>query len=233
MLKNIMEVLQILDYVTKEGYKLGMWIANQKTAYKNRSIPKEERTNTFKPLTDEQVAKLERLGIVWSIIKTWDEWYELAEKYANTHNGSVAGISHSYTTKEGYKLGSWILNQKTAYRNRSIPKKERTNRFAPLTDEQVLKLERIGMILNVKKNKSQIEYICEVYDINFEKNKKILKVIPASLLQAKIDYCLKNDIPLTINEELNEMFIMSGVNLYVKYGIEEKDLLNEYQLKRK
>ena len=114
-------------YRTEEDRALGLWISNQRLAYKNRFIPKEKRTNSLSPLSDEQVRLLEDIGMVWNLKdrfeKTWFQYYmDACEFYQKNHH---LRISQSYKTKDERCLGSWISNQRLAYHNRIIPKKMR------------------------------------------------------------------------------------------------------------
>ncbi len=143
----------VQTYQTEEGIALGAWIANQRLAYKNRTIPKEKRKVTLNPLSDEQVKLLETIGMEWDLKKEpqkrWMRNYEKAKEHYPQH-GHLR-IPQTYCTKDGTSLGAWIYNQRLAYKNRTIPKEERKNGVAPLSDEQVQLLETIGMEWDLKK----------------------------------------------------------------------------------
>ena len=146
-------------YVCEDGKKLGIWIQNQREAYKNRTIPKEKRTNTFSPLTDEQVKLLENIGMMWPVRNRQDHYkrkyvkwmtnYKKAREYYQKYGNLL--VSDKYTCEDKTKLGKWIANQRIAYKNRFIPQEKRKNTISPLTDEQVKLLEEIGMIWSVRK----------------------------------------------------------------------------------
>ncbi len=53
----------------KNGYTLGNWIQNQRKAYKNRSIPLDERKNSVAPLTEERENRLNKIDMIYSISK--------------------------------------------------------------------------------------------------------------------------------------------------------------------
>lgn len=116
-------------YQTEEEHSLGSWICNQRLAYKNRFIPKELRTNSLSPLSDEQVRLLESIGMEWNLkdrfVKTWFQYYEDAcafyQKYGHLR------IPQSCNTKDGRSLGSWIANQRSAYKNRTVSKEKLKN----------------------------------------------------------------------------------------------------------
>jgi len=216
------------------GYNLGAWITNQRLAYQNKSIKKEERTNSYAPLTDEQVTKLEAIGMMWDVHEEkWNQMYELAESYYK-HHGNLK-VPQNFKTLNGYErndsgynLGKWIATQRFAYQNKTIKKEERKNSYAPLTDEQVTKLEAIGMVWSIRKSKGKLEKeeLCTKYNLDYTKNEYLVKNLPYKELEAKINYLLENNLPLVDNNNNpNELFFMSEANMILKYGITKKELL--------
>ncbi len=147
-------------YIREDGIKLGQWIWVQRVAYKNRTIPKAERKNNISPLTNEQVKLLEDIDMEWDLIiqKKWLKHYEKAKEYYQEHGDLL--VPYRYVCEDGTKLGQWISVQRRAYKNRIIPKEERNNAHAPLTDEQVKLLEKIGMVWQIAKLslKTKIEH---------------------------------------------------------------------------
>lgn len=112
------------DYVTEEGFALGQWIATQRRKYKAEKL---------KP---KQIERLERLGIEWNPFDLlWDKGYQYAKEYFDAHGN--LNCSGSFVTADGFKLGSWINNQKTKYKKQA------------LTGLQIEKLERIGIVWSV------------------------------------------------------------------------------------
>ena len=79
----------------------------------------------------------------------WKEMYELAKQYYQKHGNLL--VPARYVCKGGTKLGQWIWVQRKAYKNRTISKEKRANKFSPLTDKQVKLLEEIGMVWSVEK----------------------------------------------------------------------------------
>lgn len=132
--------------------------------------------------------------------KSWDEWYKIAKKYARNHKGTIASIKKDYVTDDGDKLGQWLQVQRKAYKYRDMPKEERKTKLKPLTDEQVLKLELLGMIWDIRDNEFQVRSMCEngfTYE-EFKKYRTFLTRIPSRILEAKINYCLDNNLPLML-----------------------------------
>ena len=158
---KVMDKFQTLNGYNydENGYNLGNWIRTQRTAYKNRDIPTNERKTTLTPLTDEQVEMLEKIGMIFDVYgERWDNMYELAKKYYEHY--STLNIAKEFKTlngynydENGYNLGNWIKSQRRAYKYRNIPREERKITLAPLTDEQVEKLKKIGMSFNPREER--------------------------------------------------------------------------------
>jgi len=118
----------------ENGVNLGVWIKNQRKAYKGIGRYK---------ITDEQVDLLQRIGMIWNIYDyEWNKNYELAKAYFE-HHGNLK-VRQNFKTVNGYeedengvKLGLWISNQRSAYSGRGGVK---------ITDERIKLLQRIGMI---------------------------------------------------------------------------------------
>ena len=204
------------DYLTKDGDLLGTWLGNQKQAYKNGK------------LTDEQISKLEAIGIVWNKYDDhWNKMYELANNYYKEHEDLI--IPQKFETKNGDRLGLWIVYQRQAYRNRALSKDKWIGNLTPLTDKQVSMLESIGMVWDTKKNKSDIEEICKDNTIDIKKNKDIINHISFTEFKVKLSYLKDNGINI-IDENglLHEIFSMSSMNMKLKYGVSLEDLVNMY-----
>ena len=114
------------DYVCSDGYNLGIWIKNKRINYKfNKEV-----------LTKKQRHQLEEIGMVWNVPdQQWNEIYELAKEYYEKH-GNLK-IPRQYVTESGVQLGMWVSDRRRNYVNNM------------LTDEQISKLESIGMVWNV------------------------------------------------------------------------------------
>lgn len=116
------------DYVTDSGIKLGIWIQRM------RSAKAEER---YGVLTLEKEERLNSIGMVWSVISSqWEENYLAAVKYFNSHGN--LDIPSNYIAENGIKLGNWIVH----LRQKRLGK----SKGAPLSNEQILRLNKIGMI---------------------------------------------------------------------------------------
>lgn len=107
------------------GIKLGNWLQSQCQAYKGNG--------TYK-ITQEQIDKLNKLGIVWEKIKiySWNEYYNLLVEYKNEY-GNI-DVPRKYV-KNGIKLGIWLKTQRDKY-------KYNPNR---LSSSQITKLNDLGI----------------------------------------------------------------------------------------
>ena len=120
---------------TEEGIALGMWIKNQRQAYKGQG---------FNKITENQIQLLEKIGMRFETNYKEEEWnkkYGLAKAYFE-HNGNLE-IPHTYKTLNGYEyiaggiaLGAWLNTQRQAYKGMSNCK---------ITENQIQLLEEIGM----------------------------------------------------------------------------------------
>ena len=70
----------------------------------------------------------------------WENWYELAKQYYEEHGDLEIPIG--YKTVHGFRLGSWICNQRTAFNNKR----------KSLTEERKQLLEAIGMRFKTRDN---------------------------------------------------------------------------------
>ena len=118
----------------EKGIQLGLWILNQRQAYKGTGSNK---------ITKEQVELLKKIGMRFNSYndEKWMQNYELAKVYYE-HHGNLE-IPTRFKTINGYeydekgiKLGSWISEQRQAYKN---------NGRGKITKQQIKLLEEIGM----------------------------------------------------------------------------------------
>ena len=116
-------------YVTPEGLELGKWICNLRQAKNNG------RCGYY--LTDERIAALNKLGMIWDKVDyQWERNYlACAEYYRKHHN---LDIPANYISEEGLRIGAWLR------RMRKI-RSGRLNGAAPLTEAQIERLDAIHM----------------------------------------------------------------------------------------
>ena len=214
---NLLVVTQsntINNKIGEKEKKLGTWISTQRQNYKKGILSKEK------------IEKLESIGMIWIVRLTpdeqWDLMYPLAKKYYETHGDLL--IPNDFKTingidkdDNGHKIGQWIFIQRRKYKKDA------------LSEEKIKKLELIGMVWNIRKNKSEISELCEKHDINQKINKKIIGHITFRELEAKIKYLLDMEIPLYDDEgKLHEIFCMSNPDMEEKYSINLEELITKY-----
>ena len=196
------------DY-DENGYNLGYLIFYQKYS-KNFNEERRKQLEKFGLIIDNNIEQL-----------SWDEMYELAKNYYK-HHGNLK-ISHSFKTKngyeydkEGYNLGIWLDTQK---QNKN------------LSDLRRKKLDVIGIIYNAHENKYKVLLICNKYDIDVTKNKKVLEGISYQELCLKIWYLI-NIRERLYNEVgiLHEIFYLNNTDLQIKYNINLEDIMQQADL---
>ena len=117
-------------YVSPNGTKLGVWIQNQRCAFKG---------TTYGHLSIKEVQMLESIGMVWDIRENeWNQNYQIAKEYFEEHGNLLVRRDCVY---HGIKLGCWINGQRNAHN--MIGRRK-------MSQERVEKLEKIGMVWNTK-----------------------------------------------------------------------------------
>ena len=105
-----------------DGNKVGSWVNDQRKA---KSKGK---------LTQEQIDKLNRLGLLVETYKSWDEWYKIVDKLI----ASGVKITQSYVDELGNKVGIWVSAQRQLYRQGS------------LSPEKIQKLNKLGLLAGLR-----------------------------------------------------------------------------------
>ena len=111
-------------FVCEDGFKLGFWIANHR-----------EKSGTR--ITDERRERLNSIGMIWAkptADELWDKRFEIAKAYYEKHGN--LDMPNDFKV-DGTWIAKWLNEQKHIYHGRRNGKS--------LTDEQIKKLESIGM----------------------------------------------------------------------------------------
>ena len=112
-------------YKTKDGQCIGIWLIRQRRM-------REGKTNG-PALTEDQIRRLDAIGMVWEnqYARGLEKGLAEAKTYYERH-GDLK-VPASYISASGYKLGAWIYEQR----------KKRTE--GRLEQSKVLKLDALGM----------------------------------------------------------------------------------------
>lgn len=130
------DLLVPAKYVTETGFPLGMWVA----------MMRQYRANQRSAIvTEERIAKLNEIGMSWDVISDqWERNYLEAVDYYREHGNLI--VTKNYITPNGIKLGYWIAHLRI---NRKQGK---------LTDDQISRLNRIGMAWDADEGRWRIGY---------------------------------------------------------------------------
>ena len=118
-----------------DGLNLGVWLQRMRQAYANKR---------FTVVTPEKKRMLDSIGMVWSpLSEQWEKNFLEAMQYYNEH-GSLY-MDNRYISPSGLKLGYWIAHLRQ--------KKDE------LTEEQISRLDKIGMVWDTEQYKFDNGYI--------------------------------------------------------------------------
>ena len=100
------------NFVTDNGVRLGSWI------FRQRKLHSGSCKGT--PLTTEQTARLNSIGMVWdsNTELKWSVAYGKAKRYYEKNND--LDIPRNYKSEDGYALGQWMVNQRKFYENGTL-----------------------------------------------------------------------------------------------------------------
>ena len=126
MFSELCEYKEKYDHCNVPGYsrypehpKLASWVANQRLAYKNKS------------LFQDQIDRLEALGFIWNVDEA--EWKEVFNELVIFKE--LNGHCNARRDRQNYEsLGRWVSHQREKYRK------------GKLSEDKISKLESIGFI---------------------------------------------------------------------------------------
>eukprot|EP00979_Chaetoceros_neogracilis_P009430 scaffold2153_cov271-Chaetoceros_neogracile.AAC.1 len=121
--------------VTGEDNKLGVWLANTRHTYKKKKEGDDDSNRRI--LTDDQIAKLVKLGVVWSLgatRRTFEEHFEELKAFNDVHGRCPT------EKDEGHEnLYVWLCNTRAAYKKGKSSKSK-------LSDGQRKLFATIGLV---------------------------------------------------------------------------------------
>ncbi len=119
-----------------EGVNLGAWIAKLRTCRKSGI--------SCAHLTPDHICALDDIGMVWSAVDLlWERNYQAAVNYQKKHGN--LDIPSGYVDENGIRIGAWISSIRDARKNVH-------SKRAQLTEEQIRKLDDLGMIWGSKQD---------------------------------------------------------------------------------
>lgn len=155
-------------YITEEGYALGSWLNNQKAIRKGTIVGK---------LTEDQIQKLDSIGMILdSLDHFWEQNYNLAKEYYEEHGN--LDVPMDYKTKDGTLLGRWVGRQRKLRKG--------IGKGSPLTEDQIKKLDLIGM--------DWMDRVDRVWENGFLEANKYFQTY--GHLNVPVKYKSPNDFPL-------------------------------------
>ena len=114
------------SYRTANGLGLGEWVQSQRMLRRGKQ--------RFGKLTEEQIARLDSIGMIWEnrAEAAWKRGLAAAKQYRQ-QNGNLQ-VPVDYKNKDGFALGGWIKHTRTRYHK------------GLLNQEQISQLEALDMI---------------------------------------------------------------------------------------
>ena len=119
--------------VTESGIRLGAWICQLRT-YRKSGIQKAY-------LTEKRIRALNGIGMIWDVPDyLWEENFAECLQYYRTHGN--LNVPNAYCSPKGLKIGGWIRRQRLLRKGKTTG--------AKLTQEQIARLDGIGMVWKTK-----------------------------------------------------------------------------------
>lgn len=212
-------------YYEKNGYlvflscsgenekKLSNWVARQRQKLKlNEDDAPEQRKDK-----ENKRKRLEQIGMVWDGKKAfkdtrWEVMYQEAEKYYEK-KGNLAFPNDCDQNEKKVKIWVYAQRRKLKFNENDTPDQRQDK------ENKRKRLELIGMVWDVKKNREEVKKLCTKYGIDVKKNSKIIENISLKEFKSKIEYLSVQGIPYVMNGVLHEIFNMSSRDIEKKYGV--------------
>ena len=197
----------ISSYVTKDGYKLGVWLDSQREKFKKGL------------LSEDNVKRLQSIGMNFEKKDTiWLRMYKCLLQYY-LDNGNIY-VPYEYVTKDGYPLGKWVTKQKKLYlsgklRSNQKQKLDEIN-FTVILDNEV----EIKDIVDDQNNKQKISIylirLCLRLKINVDKNYEFISKLSYEDFKTR----------LIILRDTNERYCDENGLLHPIFNMTNEDIIN-------
>ena len=120
------------EYVNKDRYPLGEWVADQRIFDGNYPREKYQR--------------LKKLGFVWDLREyNWQRAYGALEKYKKVHGDCF--VPKEYMTEDGMELGLWVEEQRFNLHHNY------------LSEQRMLKLDELGFAWATGEDASPVVFV--------------------------------------------------------------------------
>ena len=119
--------LEVPPKCVYNGVKLYNWLSDLRKVYRHEAPDRND-------LTDEQVAKLNAIGMRWGSKQDiiWENGFEKAKEYSEKYG--TADAPFNYIDEDGFKLGVWLGKCREKYAK------------GTLSEERIERLESINMV---------------------------------------------------------------------------------------
>ncbi len=119
----------------EQGYRLGLWVAHQRA--------------TQDKLSPDRRQQLDALGFVWDSHEDWwEEGVRCLECYRKAQGNCL--IPHSYRDPiSGFRLGSWVTNQRTAQDTMLPERRQRLDALGFVWDTRIVQWEEGFRFLDI------------------------------------------------------------------------------------
>lgn len=180
-----------------DGVNLSYWVNLQHKKYEKNE------------LTDDEIKKLEDIGMQFGSLKSydeiWDEYYNYVRDYYKEHEN--LNMTQKYIVN-GLYVGRWLNNQRLMYKKNMLSR------------ERFKKLDSLGMVWDTNKNRLKLK-------LDKEKNENNIPLLIENILNICCIYSLEilsyyycNEYKIDIeyvNEEMKKSLPRHSYEIFVLY----------------
>ncbi|CAE8622681.1 unnamed protein product [Polarella glacialis] len=120
----------MMNHKASSGFALGAWVCAQRFAYR------------ITKLTFQQIEQLDSLGFVWDAHRSaWAKGFEHLKAYEQENDHTA--VPNSYNSDDGFKLGSWVSDQRKTRKGQGGGK---------LEPDQIEQLDSLGFAWDAQRS---------------------------------------------------------------------------------